>query len=91
VISVGKNTEGMCEETSACVVCILCGVVYGGTYTWLGGVFSGVQVACVVVCVAGWCLLRGPGSMCSGLRGLCGGLQVSISFCRYPVCWFTCA
>ena len=23
----------MCEETSACVVSILCGVVYGGTYT----------------------------------------------------------
>jgi hypothetical protein len=22
----------MCEETTACVVCISCGVVYGGTY-----------------------------------------------------------
>jgi hypothetical protein len=42
----------MCEETSACVVCILCGVVYGGTYMWLDGVFSvlsvysGVHVLC---------------------------------------------
>jgi hypothetical protein len=50
VISVGKNTEGLCEETSAYVICILCGVVYGGTYMWLDGVFSGVLAACVVVC-----------------------------------------
>jgi hypothetical protein len=40
----------MCEETSACVVCISCGVVYGGTYVWLDDVFSGVLAACVVVC-----------------------------------------
>jgi hypothetical protein len=41
--------------------------------------------------VAGWCLLGGPGSMCSGLRGPCGGLQVSIiilqvSCVRVPLC-----
>jgi len=40
----------MCEETSACVICISCGVVYGGTYVWLDGVFSGVLAACIVVC-----------------------------------------
>ena len=60
----------MCEEASACVACISCGVVYG---------------------VAGWCLLGVPGSLCSGVRGPCSGLQVGILFSRCPVCGLTCA
>jgi len=47
--SCGKKEE-MCEETSAGVVSISCGLVCGGTYVWLDGVLSGVLAACVVVC-----------------------------------------
>jgi hypothetical protein len=45
---VGK-TEEMCEETSACVICILCGVVYGGTEEMCGVVYGGTEEMCGVV------------------------------------------
>ena len=64
--SCGKKEE-ICEETSACVVSISCGLVCGGTYVWLvcavravvsRSAFCSVGVPCVGSLVrryAPWC------------------------------------
>ena len=40
----------MCQETSAYVISISYGVVYGGTYVWLEWCPLGYLAACVAVC-----------------------------------------